>query len=246
MNETAPAETVVVQPQFRKRRMFKFACMIFVGQWLLFLLLGLMDREQKQPPPALLAARLGGADGDELVEAADPGVFSGAHQRGFSVAALPQRRGDSPIFEPKIIAPTFISPSPATPPDPTINRLAAKSPRSPELRAEPALAQPVEGLPGGPSPTMFSFSGPLKNRPLLLQATPAPQYYSDVLSNSVVQIAVTSDGDVFSTRLASSSGSRKADLDALALAAKLRFAPAPQSLQQGEWIVRWQTLSPAK
>jgi hypothetical protein len=75
--------------------------------------------------------------------------------------------------------------------------------------------------------------------------------HSELISNSVVRVAVSGDGCTFSPVLLTESGYPEADLHALKLANELRFQPLPgerlgggepQALIWGKLIFQWHTL----
>jgi TonB family protein len=112
------------------------------------------------------------------------------------------------------------------------------SQRGPELDPWPAFLSPelirtqsvfeIQGEPAGRE----------RNAPIELRTWPAPR----LLSNSVVQIAVDSAGQVIAARLLARSGSADADTNALDVARRLRFRPAPSPAPVwGRAVFEWQT-----
>jgi TonB family protein len=87
--------------------------------------------------------------------------------------------------------------------------------------------------PAAPGKSQFRVTG-LNQRGLMNQVTAPNQYYSDILSNSVVEAVVGADGLVITARLVENSGSPKADADAMALARAARFNPKPGTNQEPE------------
>ncbi len=95
-----------------------------------------------------------------------------------------------------------------------------------------------------------SVEGDLARRPLLSSFNPGSQPAAEILSNSVVQIAVDAEGRVFSPALVQGSGSKAADTDALALAKSARFQPlmrsvpniSAPSLTWGRVVFHWHTV----
>jgi TonB family protein len=95
-----------------------------------------------------------------------------------------------------------------------------------------------------------SVEGDLAGRPLLSSLNPVSQPAAEILSNSVVQIAVDAEGRVFSPALLRGSGSLAADADALALAKSVRFQPLPSGapdisasvLTWGKVVFHWHTV----
>jgi len=79
------------------------------------------------------------------------------------------------------------------------------------------------------------------NAPTELRAWPSAQ----LLSNSVVQIAVDSAGQVIAARLLARSGSADADSNALDKARSLRYRPSPSPAPVwGKAVFEWQTIEP--
>jgi len=82
------------------------------------------------------------------------------------------------------------------------------------------------------------------NLPAELRAWP-PGPGTQLLSNSIVQIAVDSAGQVIAARLLARSGSVDADTNALDKARSLRFRPVPTPTPVwGEAVFAWQTAGP--
>jgi TonB family protein len=87
--------------------------------------------------------------------------------------------------------------------------------------------KPLEIIfPAKPLVSTLALEGDAQARGLLEKIDLPPQSHSDILESSVVQVLIDRDGMVVSARLLESSGSRKADQDAVALASKARFAPS--------------------
>jgi TonB family protein len=67
-----------------------------------------------------------------------------------------------------------------------------------------------------------------------------------LLTNSVVQLAVDSTGEVIAARLEGSCGLSEADAEAVAKARALRFRPLPSAgTKWAKAIFQWQTIEPA-
>ncbi len=87
----------------------------------------------------------------------------------------------------------------------------------------------------------------LSERAIALPMALLAQVGTEVLSNSVVDIAVNGAGEVVSRRLALSSHSKKADRDALQQAKLLRFRPLNSvGTIWGQAIFEWATAEPAE
>jgi hypothetical protein len=174
----------------------------------------------------------------------DPIVFAGAHQHGFSAFAWMMRpRNDYELTN-----------SPPVPRFLAFARSSTELPAAPRADVEPQSALPFISfnLPKEPPRSILRVEGGLENRPLIKAPALAIQIGSDVLTNSVIQVGVRADGFPFSARIISGSGSRLADLTALDLAYKARFAALPPSasrdpveLQWGELVFQWFTADAA-
>ena len=91
-----------------------------------------------------------------------------------------------------------------------------------------------------------SRQGPLAGRQLNAPSVLPAQTNALLLSNTVVQIAVDSAGQVISARLLDRSGSVDADGYALVQARNLRFRPSPGPVPVwGNAVIEWQTLAPS-
>jgi hypothetical protein len=124
--------------------------------------------------------------------------------------------------------------------------LMVDRPLPPLLRYEPNFPnEPV------PPESRLRIEGELTARPLLFPLSLKSWTHSEILSNSVVQMAVNADGFTFSTLLLSECGLKEADLYALKLAGDARFRPLPRerrvagdadSLMWGKLVFQWHTL----
>jgi hypothetical protein len=174
----------------------------------------------------------------------DPLVFAGAHQHGFSAAAWMMRPRPEYAFTNSLPEPRFLA----------FARTPTELPRSDStmiLRSRTALPFVEFALPKETPQSTLTIAGGLEGRRLLTSLEPPIQFATDVLSNTVVQVGVRPDGFPFSTRIISGSGSRPADITALNIANKVRFAPLPLAesrnpaeLQWGELVFQWFTTEP--
>jgi hypothetical protein len=126
---------------------------------------------------------------------------------------------------------------------------------APALETAPAAALPRLSAPA-PMPfqtqSVWSVEGDLARRPVLAGLSLPSVPHTEVLSNSVIQLAVTDGGVVFSHALLGSSGAPAADQLALAQCRELRFAPrpiapgergaGPPQFEWGRLIVQWHIL----
>lgn len=176
-------------------------------------------------------------------ELQDPLLFASANARGFSAGAWVKAPETKQGLARTQMAPRFFGyerePASFPPMDPP-------APRTPL----PFVALSLERQ--APKVSTMSIEGDLAARALSRMPALPPQVFGDVLSNTVVQVAVQADGFPFSARVVSGSGSRKADLEALELGKGLRFAPRlvaaldrrPAPLEWGQLVFQWFTTAP--
>jgi hypothetical protein len=227
---------------------------LFALQAGLILLFG--DRSLPSPPRVVPTARFRAlvtpVDGPELLRlffVSDPAVFPLPNPRGFSGRAWLNQRPPAFQSEVQLEPPCWLTLDttglgtnfPALPMEYAAIR--------PELVQQQALH--VEPLPvflapeTVPTQSVFRLEGQMEGsllgQPLQLHAWPSPQ----LLSNSVVQIAVDPAGAVLAARLECRSGSVDADAEAVALARALRFTPRLAARTRwGEAVFQWQTTEP--
>ncbi len=125
---------------------------------------------------------------------------------------------------------------------PTVFQVADKLPPSPSGLKLFAASDP------GKTQSLFRVEGDLKKRTLLS----APQLISwphlELLSDSVVQTAVSESGEIISARLLERSGLAAADQKAIEIVRNLSFAPIPvetnpaPKLTWGKIIFQWFTI----
>jgi hypothetical protein len=175
----------------------------------------------------------------------DPLVFAGAHRHGFSAEAWMME----PIVEYGITnslpEPRYLS----------FARTPVELPQNDHtivLNPRDVLPFVEFALPKEAPQSTFAIEGALANRRLITSVAVPIQFASDVLTNTVVQLGVRADGFPFSARIVSSSGSHAADVTALDIANKARFAPLPlpdsenpARLQWGELVFQWFTTEPS-
>ena len=112
----------------------------------------------------------------------------------------------------------------------------------PPPRAEPNF--PNEPL---PQFSRLRLEGEIVNRPLLKRLELRSWEYTDMLSNTTVQVVVDADGRTLSARLIASSGYAKADAFALMTTTGARFQPRAdgeggKGLTWGRLVFLWHTL----
>jgi hypothetical protein len=226
-----------------QKRLTCVAILIFGGQLAAIFALHTRESLRAKIPP-LTASRFNGfatnSVGSDLDDLNDPLTFAGAHEKGFSAHAwLKRPHMEFTLRSNSISPPTFLAfkqtpieiPNPklfpGLPPQLPFARLSISNETSPQ--------------------STFWAQGTIASRPLLTRIEPPIQFGSDVISNTVVQVAVQPDGFPFTARIVATSGSRGADLTALQLANNARFTPLPpaqrhtDTLQWGELVFQWHT-----
>ena len=165
----------------------------------------------------------------DVLAVRDPTLFALVNARGFSGAAWLQA------------PPAEHRPAPWTEPPRLLNMEASALGRAlahfiqTNLVATESLAGKSEPLVVPPrilqelaaTQSVVQMEGDLAGRPLRFLPPLPIQQHNDILTNSIVQIGVNPSGYPESARLLSGSGSKKADLEALAIAKAARFSPMP-------------------
>jgi TonB family protein len=179
--------------------------------------------------------------------AGDPSVFARPSRRGFSADAWLSQPPLAYHPSNRLEAPVWL--------DLDVSRLGTVSLPDSGQAAEPLLldlagtgASSLEPLPVFLPPpilqtqSVLRLSGDLRLRwtgPVSLPSQPSAQ----LLTNSVVELAIDPAGKVLAHRLLARSGSAAADEAALAAAKGLRFTPSPQAgAAWGEAIFEWHTI----
>jgi hypothetical protein len=251
MNGTIQADS----SDWTRRRFLGVAAILFVLQAALIILFGSKEIRSARATTFSTQFRAlpGSINEEELLRlffATDPAVFSWPTSHGFSGRAWM----DAPPVE-------FQSASQLEPPRwlpldtmslgsgfIAANRALFATPFSvarlnvPGIEPLPVFL-PVENV---STQSVFQIDGPLNARlldaPLALRSWPSAQ----LLTNTVVQIAVNPSGDVLAARLVARCGSADADADALSKARALRFRPgASAGTTWARAIFQWQTTAPA-
>ena len=247
-----------VEPRpWPQRRWWVFVVLVFGVH--LGLIFWLSDKAvvHPRPPGSVPSLHLAGNAAADLLALSDPTLFALPHRQGFSGLAwlnIPQppfRSFDWPE------GPRWLQLS--------VQRLGAAFDRSSETAdfnppASPARPEPeltlaeVGPLPSAPAHSKLRLEGDLARRRLITPIELQPQRHTDLLTDSVVQIVVNSEGWPISVPvLLSSSGSKEADDHALRLARTARFdtiisgGPGKVTnpladLTWGRMIFEWQTV----
>lgn len=193
-------------------------------------------------PPAVAFQPYPAAARHPLDELEDPMLFARANRHGFSSAAWAK-----PALQVAILS----QPRPV----PFLGFKQAKSLMDSGLQSAPAelifarkLPAPLENPAllghGVSTQSILRVEGPLASRPLLKRPELPSEYFNDALGNTLIEIGVNPDGFVLSARVLDTSESKQADLDALAIAKRLRFEPQrrstkPNDLTWGKLVFEW-------
>jgi hypothetical protein len=238
-----------------RRRFLGVVGALFVLQAGLLFLFGDHSRRQPQSSRTSVHFRaLGASVGEnELLRqyfVGDPAVFPLPNSHGFSGRGWMGQRPLEYQFENQLEAPIWLTNDtarlgidfPVLPSDSeaivaglTEQQDRQDEPLPPFLAPEMIQTQSVFRLEGGLRDRLLGAA-------LVLTTWPSLQ----LLTNSDVQIAVDSNGEVVITRLEARCGLAEADADALAKARALRFRPSRSAgTRWGEAVFQWQTIEPA-
>lgn len=204
------------------------------------------------PPPGhfrLVGTALTAEQLSETFFAIDPTVFTLPSEHGFSGQAwlrLPEQHEppgetEAPALLP-LDAALLGTNIPLLTPAKTSLPFSLADTRGPELEPWPVFLAPELFRTQSVFEIQGGLAGRLLNAPAILPAWPSAQ----LLTNSVVQIAVNPTGQVIAARLLARSRSAEADSNALDLARRLRFQPVPSPAPVwGKAVFEWQTVEPA-
>jgi hypothetical protein len=231
--------------------------LVFTVQLALIFWLGARGPLYAERPATVPTLRIAGPAFDELLALNDPTLFALPHQQGFAgpawltvtnfgadpfVWSEPSRWLGLPLQELGAVFRNYIATNQFNPP-------AAPS------RLEPEFAGPeVSSALDLPQKSVLRLTGGLAGAPLSPPISLTSWTNSDILTNSVVQLLVGSDGRPVSVTLLSGSGSKEADQTALQLAIRAHFqlpavrSGSPEALRRaltwGQMIFEWHTLPP--
>ena len=212
------------------------------------LLFAFPTRDLSEPGPLLHSPTVALLDHENIPiqQAAllqDPTLFALPHKHGFSGQAwlVPKPMEHQPAQ--KMPEPIWLDQTGVT------STLAGVSQSAPQQMAFDTFLPPSFPRPPSPAPASYlEVRGPLKDIPLLAAPKLEPKFHTEILSNSVVQVAVGTNGFAYSTLLVGSSGLPSADKEALELARRVRFGKTSKSggedLAWGQLIFHWQALPP--
>lgn len=110
-----------------------------------------------------------------------------------------------------------------------------------EYEPWPLLSAPADAR----TQSLFEIQGPLATRQINAPTLLPAETNSQLLSNSIVQIAVDPAGQVVAAHLLDRSGSADVDAKALNIANQLRFRPMPtEPTVWADAVFAWQTAEP--
>lgn len=190
--------------------------------------------------------QIAGPGSSELRALLDPTLFALPHVQSFSGMAW--LRHEKPVYRPfQYSEPPKWLALDVQQLAKTASAAAEEEPAAtlslPRTRPEMTLPAPMPS--SIPSTTRWYLADDLARRQLLTQV-PTPSFRNpELLTNSVVQLVVTSEGRPASVTLLSSSGLPAADKQALETATRMRFAPLENgkpALTWGKLIMEWHTL----
>jgi TonB family protein len=243
--EGRPAAPKLPGEGWSRQRGLTFVALIFAAEVAIIFALG----EKQFPPPRAVAnvPQLTLADSSsELNALDDPTLFALPHANDFASAVW----GQMPVAP----RPSFRSTEPPLPPPLAAENLGAVFARFMQtnqfaalpldFKPEPKLSEPV--LPPPPvfaDASTLQIEGDLAQRKLLTPENLSSWPWADVIAPGKVQVLVDKAGNVVNAVLLEASGPEFADTNALALARRLRFAPAPRPTF-GQLIFNWRTVPP--
>jgi hypothetical protein len=228
--------------------------LVFAGQVGFIFWLAARKPDVPIAPVAGPAIYLPADQSTDLPGVSDPTLFVLPNSHGFSAAAWmefpPANYAAKPWTEPPRPLPLQIPQLGST----LLDYVRSDRPQPFELALKPPPQVDALGwLPLENTESTYSIEGDLAERalltPLKLQSWPA----ADILTNSVIQIAVDSAGRVFSATPLVKTLSAEANSNALYLARLARFAPlrwldarppAPANLAWGRIVFHWHTVAP--
>lgn len=247
------------QPRWSRARWLVTLVVVFAAQVGLIFALG--DRKPITPRRVAAAPTVQvTASRGELLALQDPTLFVLPHAHGFSADAWFTRSTvQPPVY--RLSEPPRLLELAGDELGETFRRFMranAFAPFALETKPAPELSRPRLPPPEirPPAVSTLMILGDLAGRKLLTPLKLPNQTHSDLLTNTVVQVLVDADGNVFSAlSFPPGSGSVEADRQALSLARAARFAPmeasrGPRSepfgdLTRGLLVFEWFTVPPA-
>ncbi len=243
----------------RTRWLTAFLLVMAAQTVVVFLLSDRAPMVSRQPGPSttfrLVADAPPGSAAAELLSLEDPTLFALPDFRGFSgpawMDARPLRHSSRDWNEPQRWLALPLADLGATFAE--FVRTNVVGPLRLADRPAPRLSDVAVSPVPLPVKSTFRIEGDLTKRELLSRVEVPSMSHSDVLTNTVVQVAVNRPGFVFFPPIVlGSSGSKAADERALDLAAAIRFKPVapadpvssrnPSALTWGTIVFQWHTV----
>jgi len=226
---------------------------IFLGQFLFIYFLSAGGRPSSSPRSTPFRLQLASTQWTEaqfskMFLTSDPSLFAVPGKHTFSGAAWlknPVRNYDSRnLFELKE-APFWLALNPGQL-GTSLNQFVRTNTVGPILRTDDAApriqTRILEVSNEARTNSQLRIEGELATRRLLSPLALAAWPHTNILSNSVAQVAVDQNGMVISTRLLSKSGLEKADRSAMDAARQFHFTPDNRALAWGNLIFDWHTI----
>jgi hypothetical protein len=248
--------TVVQTERWPLRRWFFALLLVGAAQLIFIFSLGDYSPPKPRTPAPAPMIEVSGSASAELLALNDPTLFALPHQQGFAGSAwMASSRAPEPA--PDIADEPYWLPLSTRGLGQDFSQfLGQRATNAPRTIIEPRPAFVVPPLPPVPplqTKSTLRLEGALAARPLLGQPELPAWPNNDLLTNTVVALAITADGDPFSATLLSSSGSRAADQLAMREAHASRFQPAEDvgagqpgnivsNLAWGKMIFEWRTV----
>jgi hypothetical protein len=253
MSEAPPIQTAEIEKdltRWSRRKWVAAALVVLLLQsgFLLMVPRSIVPASREPGKHTSIRFARGSAVPGELVKVQDPTLFAGANHLGFSGAAWMIKTAWKAPVEPGLPPVEFLSyrEAAASMPGDSLTTPEAETPFSPT----PPDTRPtsVNALLRPARESRLRVEG-FDHRQLVRAPAIPPQYATDALRPSVVQVLVEPDGSVFSARLLNSSGSKIADGEALRLSKQSVFEGArseDQEIETGKLIFDWQAVDPSQ
>lgn len=239
-------------PNWNRHRWLVLLPLIFLAQIALIYFLGNRGENSRVLAQATTSVRLftrpiTEAQFAETFLASDPTLFAAANPHGFSGAAwlqIPKRNYD---LSEQTETPFWLALNPQQLGN-SLDEFVSTNFIAPVPMAENSAPKVFASLPldlpdNAQTNSQLRIEGDLVARPLTRSPELQAWANSEILSNTVAQIAVNQAGAVVAARLLARSGLPEADHTALALARQLSFAPGGKAdATWGKLIFDWQTV----
>ena len=241
------------EPGWPRQRWLGLVGLVLAGQLGLIFWLGSRGPLPPRPPVRGPELVLAGAEASNLFALANPTLFALPGPRGFAgaawLAAPTQEFHPFTWSEPprllEFTAEQLGTALACVSPSNGLDRPLLPGPPEPALTTASAVMPPVTT-----ASSSLEIKGPLSRRKLLTHVELPTWTNDDLLTNTVLQLAVRADGRPLSVEPVSSSGLPAADEYAYVQARRARFEPLPDSVKPagasneltwGALVFAWQT-----